>query len=249
MNTLKSYFYSLKNINPDILKLIALITMTMDHIGHVFFPGEFMVLRFFGRFSFPIFIFLLTSHLAEKDIYKKYILRLLPFAFLSLIIVTPFDIYIKETFKLTILWSLLLYTLTLFCFEKISNENTPSFIKGFCYFLTLSVGLTLSLIVDYGYFGYLFAITLYGYFKTNKNIYLYFTLLFSFLLNSKGFFIYPTLILIMCTTSFLVTLFLLQQKRPPNKNHRRFLKPWWVFYTYFPVHFFVLYITYIFLNS
>ena len=249
MRLFKKYFSSFRDINPDVLKIIALITMTMDHIGHVLFPGKYMILRFFGRFSFPIFAFLLASHLSEKNLYKKYILRLIPFAVLSLILVTPFDMYIKETFKLSILWSLLLCIVTLYCLEKISNERTPSFLKWVCYLLTLSIGLCLSLLVDYGYFGFLFIITLYGYFKTNKNIYLLSTLIFSFFLNSKGFFTYPLLIFIMCLPSLLVTFFLIIQKRPSSKNHKRFLKPWWVFYAYFPLHFFVLYIIYIFLNS
>ena len=249
MIKLKNFLLTLKNINPDILKIVALVTMTMDHIGHVLFPGDFMILRFFGRFSFPIFAFLLASHLAEKNLFKKYILRLLPFALLSLIFVTPFDMYIKETYKLTILWSLFLCVISLFCLEKISNEKTTSYIKGFCYFLTISIGLTLSLIVDYGYFGYLFIISLYEYFKTNKNIYLYLTLFFSFILNSKGFLTHPFIVSLMCTTSFLVTCFLLWQKRPANKNHLRLLKPWWLFYAYFPLHFLILYVTYVLLNS
>ena len=249
MNLLKKYFSPCKNINLDLLKIIALITMTMDHIGYVLFPGKYIILRFFGRFAFPIFAFLLTSHLAEKGIYKKYILRLLPFALLSLILVTPFDTYIKDSFKLSILFSLLLCIITLFFLEKISSEKIPTFLKWICYFLTLTVGLYFSLIVDYEYFGFLFIISFYGYFKTKQNRYLYLTLAFSFLLNSKGFFNYPLLVLIMCTTSLLVTCFLLYQKRPTNKNHKRFLKPWWIFYAYFPLHFFVLYMTYVFVNN
>ena len=157
--------------------------------------------------------------------------------------------YIKETFKLSILCSLLLCVVTLFCLEKISHEKTPTFLKWICYLLTLSIGLCISLIVDYGYFGFLFIITLYAYFKTNKRIYLLLTLIFSFFLNSKGFFTYPLLIFIMCLTSLTVAVFLLSQKRPANKNHKRFLKPWWIFYAYFPLHFFVLYMTYVFVNS
>ena len=43
------------------LKLIAIITMTIDHIGIVFGTSFYNLLRAVGRLSFPIFAFLLTE--------------------------------------------------------------------------------------------------------------------------------------------------------------------------------------------
>ena len=48
-----------KGISQETLKLIACITMLIDHIGAVFFPGSF--LRTIGRISFPIYCYLLTE--------------------------------------------------------------------------------------------------------------------------------------------------------------------------------------------
>ena len=48
-----------KGISQETLKLIACITMLIDHVGAVFFPGSF--LRTIGRISFPIYCYLLTE--------------------------------------------------------------------------------------------------------------------------------------------------------------------------------------------
>lgn len=41
----------------DYLKVFAIITMIIDHIGYYLFP-EYSVFRLIGRIAFPIFLFL-----------------------------------------------------------------------------------------------------------------------------------------------------------------------------------------------
>lgn len=74
-------------MNVLILKTIALISMIIDHYGAIFSPFE-MDYRIIGRLAFPIYSFLLVEgYMHTKDI-KKYIVRILIFAFISEI---PFD--------------------------------------------------------------------------------------------------------------------------------------------------------------
>ena len=68
------------------LKFIAIITMTIDHIGVVFGTPFYNLLRAVGRLSFPIFAFLLTEGYVYTKSFTKYFLRLLVLALISEVI-------------------------------------------------------------------------------------------------------------------------------------------------------------------
>jgi hypothetical protein len=64
------------------IKLLAALLMVIDHVGVVFFPGV-DVLRFIGRYSFPLFCWLLVQGEAHTRNFWKYLLRLLVMAVLT----------------------------------------------------------------------------------------------------------------------------------------------------------------------
>ena len=76
-----------KKLSQEGLKLIACVTMLVDHIGAVFLPG--IGLRIIGRLAFPIYCFLLAEGIIHTRNPKKYGLRLLGGAVLAEI---PFDL-------------------------------------------------------------------------------------------------------------------------------------------------------------
>lgn len=80
-------------LNSFSLKMIAIITMLIDHIGAVLFPGE-MVFRYIGRIAFPIFIFLMVEGFYHTGDVRKYEIRMVIFAFVSEI---PFDLAFSGT--------------------------------------------------------------------------------------------------------------------------------------------------------
>ncbi|MEL6354117.1 MAG: TraX family protein [Cyanobacteria bacterium J06627_28] len=57
------------------IKLIAALTMLIDHIGHVFYP-EADILRVVGRVSFPLFVWLLVQGEAHTKNIWRYGIRL-----------------------------------------------------------------------------------------------------------------------------------------------------------------------------
>ena len=70
------------NLDTDFLKLVAIVSMLIDHIGSAFFP-EVAALRWIGRLAFPIFCYCLTVGLLYTHDIKKYFLRLGIFALIS----------------------------------------------------------------------------------------------------------------------------------------------------------------------
>lgn len=57
------------------LKIIAMIAMTVDHVGMVLFP-RVLVLRFIGRLAMPIYAYMIAEGCRYTHDRKKYFLRL-----------------------------------------------------------------------------------------------------------------------------------------------------------------------------
>lgn len=76
------------------LKLLACLTMLIDHLGAIFFPG-FPWMRIIGRLSFPIYCFLLAEGVYYTRSPLKYGLRLLLVAVISEL---PYDLLFRGQF-------------------------------------------------------------------------------------------------------------------------------------------------------
>ena len=61
------------------LKIIALITMTVDHIGKLIFP-QYRVLRVIGRLAFPIFAFMIAEGCKYTKSSKSYLASIVTLA-------------------------------------------------------------------------------------------------------------------------------------------------------------------------
>ena len=149
-------------LNGFHLKLIAVCTMLIDHMGYTLFPGV-MWLRCIGRVAFPVFCFLIAEGCVHTHDRKKYALRLLVFALLSEI---PFNLMtgraVWNPYDQNVLWTLLLGAAVCWIMDGVLKRRTaPAFVLTgaamVAAFWLLEVFCT-----DYGGWGMLLVAMFYG---------------------------------------------------------------------------------------
>lgn len=82
----------MKAVNSFYLKIIAIITMLIDHTAAVLIPSNtalWLAMRYIGRLSFPIFVFLLVEGFCHTRDARKYLMRMGAFVLISEV---PFDL-------------------------------------------------------------------------------------------------------------------------------------------------------------
>lgn len=139
-------FVEKKGLPQEWLKLIACVTMLIDHIGAVFFPRMFL-LRIIGRIAFPIYCFLIAEGAVYTHDKKKYALRLLIGVFLAEL---PFDFAFDGMFT----WSgqSVMITLLLGYLAVLALQDEAHRLRGFAVFAGLSLAAE-AMQTDYGGWG------------------------------------------------------------------------------------------------
>lgn len=141
-------------MNSFALKLLALITMIIDHVGAIFYP-QYPVLRIIGRLAFPIYAYLLAEGYAHTKNLKSYGLRLLAFALISEI---PFDYAFFGKLELThqnIFFTLFLGLLAIWFIDTQNPKNMAVAFIG----VILAIMASEYLHTDYGTLGILYIIS------------------------------------------------------------------------------------------
>lgn len=110
--------YELRN---DIVKVIAMITMFIDHIGYYIFPyylnEYFIIFRIIGRLAYPIFAYYIAIGFKRTSNLKNYILRMFIFALLTQI---PFYFFSGQLLYLNVMFTFTLGLMMLYFYEKSS---------------------------------------------------------------------------------------------------------------------------------
>lgn len=121
-------------MSANVLKIIALITMTLDHVGLVFFP-QCKWMRIVGRIAFPIFAFMIAEGCKYTHNRKKYLLQigLMGIGMQVVFLIATGSLYqsVFISFSLAIM---LIYVLD----KAKSSEN----IKYWCYALLTASAIT-----------------------------------------------------------------------------------------------------------
>lgn len=235
-------------MSRNALKIIACISMLIDHIGYILLP-EYIFLRYIGRLAMPIFAFFIGEGCLYTRDRKKYLFRIFSlglvcqaFYVLEYIIFKtgdPFYLNILLTFSA----SVIICSCFLSCFDengkhKIGKENlilglVVAFFVFICY---LDKKDTIPLHFDYGLGGILlplFAATT----KERKKKLITFTAGLILCVLSLN---YRDDILTVCALSSLIPLAFYNGK-PGKKNLTK------AFYLFYPIHLGVLYLISFFL--
>lgn len=150
-------------MNSALLKIIALITMMIDHYGAIFYP-DVMMYRIIGRLAFPIYCFLLVEGYLHTHDVKKYAKRLLLFALISEF---PFDLAFYGELGFAhqnIFFTLLIGLAAIYFIDHWQKYGVkPGYI-----FLFASI-LAMILAVDYNIAGIIYIIMFYFTRNTPKN--------------------------------------------------------------------------------
>jgi hypothetical protein len=160
----------------DMLKLVGVVSMIIDHIGYLFFP-EVTFLRIIGRLAFPIFAGGIVSGYQHTSDLKKYAFRLLIFGFVSQF---PYQLVFNVSF-LNVIFSFLVGLLLIYFFDK----------KNYIPFAVLAL-IALKIPIEYEWLGPA-TIFIFFFLKDKKQIlFAYFVLIciFVVLKNQTTFLIY-----------------------------------------------------------
>jgi hypothetical protein len=100
----------------EFLKIIAIVTMVIDHVGRILYP-DLLFLQVIGRLSFPLFAYLVVLGVESTKKPRKYMATLLIFALISQV---PYFLAfgIQPFERLNILFSLFLSAVTIYYYNK-----------------------------------------------------------------------------------------------------------------------------------
>lgn len=145
-------------INHFTLKMIAVISMLIDHIGYIFLTGQpaYPVFRAIGRIAFPIFCYLIVDGFHHTRSPRNYFTRLFLFSLISEI---PFDLALfGQPFDWrhqNVFFTLTIGLSCIFCLEEMNNH------RRYGVLLVLLWALSYIIHCDYGLGGVLLICTFY----------------------------------------------------------------------------------------
>ena len=208
-----------------IIKIIAIISMFLDHTGIIF---DIDYLRIVGRLSFPLFAFQAVNGYLNTKNYKRHMNKLLIFSIISQVPYILFIITTKREFSLNIMFTIYFALASIFLYEKVKNKKLSLLIV----FLISYLGSVID--IDGGMWAILFIFSFY-YFKDNKvlrNIsFIFFSIIkYIFLFIWYKSFYY--LFLIIGTICSLIPISLYNKKEGIKLNY--------FFYLFYPLHFIIL---------
>lgn len=142
-------------MNRNVLKIIAVISMIIDHIG-LFLLDNNIICRSIGRLAFPLFAFFISEGMRYTRSKKRYVLNLSIFAVVSQI---PFSLLLNW-YNLNILFTFLIAIAFIVLIEEYKKETKmPPIFKNLLITISIVLLFAFSLLgeilefIDYGLIG------------------------------------------------------------------------------------------------
>lgn len=239
-----------KGINQNMLKIIAVITMTIDHLGYFMFP-EIRELRIIGRMAYPIFTYLFALSYRFTGNKVKLLTRLLIFAVVGNLLIA----YAGDPEFVNILF---LFALGWFAFKAIDTLKQPML---YLIVVALLAYIAESFGVDYGAYGIL-TLTIFYVFHDKKvlqfGLFALLTILFSFQwlitaliadpnyvnmlpqIFSRGIYSFTAYFPQVFAVMAILPLSLYVYKAPKDKHAWTYVAGQYFYYVYYPLHFALL---------
>ena len=206
------------------LKIIAIISMIIDHIGYSLYP-EYQIFRIIGRIAFPIFAFLVAEGYIHTSNKRNYLLRIGVFALISEV---PFNLLVSWNYfdvnNQNVLFTFFISILSLMIYEHFTtNKDTISYILGLLS-ITFFAYTAYYFKTDYGAYGVVLVFIYYLFRKNDlcRNI---IATIYQLCLKHSSFYIYSFL-------SF-IPIFLYNGKRGKDIKY--------LFYAIYPIHMLIIY--------
>ena len=230
-----------------VLKLIAMVTMVIDHVGDAYFKKTTSV-NLIGRIAFPIFAFQISEGYTHTKNLKKYFLRLFLFAFLSQIPFMLFkSIYMPEfVFSLNIFFTLFFGMLAIYIydtiikspFELVKNNIIGTFFKYIiAIFPVIVIGFLAEILnFDYGFFGIAIIFIFYAF--RNHKVLMSISFALACIINYANIILingYHYLYVLLCLFTILPIVFIVLYNGKQGKKIKYFL------YVFYPVHLLIIY--------
>lgn len=218
-----------------IIKIIACITMLLDHVKYAIPTTNGFVTKYLGRIAFPLFAFVAVEGYIHTSNLKKYIKRLIIFGLISEIPYILFKSIIsgKIILELNVIFTILLGIISIYIYDKIKNKYLGFLLA----LIPLIIGQGLR--VDYGWYGVGLILLIYL-IKNSKikfiSFYILYTILYYFIsfieFNFGKILFYMPYIVFSCFPIIFMILY--------NNKLGRKIK--YFYYWFYPVHLILLFI-------
>lgn len=148
-------------LSSNMLRIIAVVLMLSDHIWATYMSfGDWMT--YIGRMAFPIFAFQISEGFVHTSNFKKYVLRLLSFAFVTEI---PFNLFYSSRwfnpYHQNVLFTLLLGLMAIYVIDNAKKNRKVKNIALSGLWLALICIASVIGFVDYGFLGMLTVVMFY----------------------------------------------------------------------------------------